>query len=385
MPGSSVTYVGKAILEIDGQSASEELMQDILEISVEESLHLPGMFTIIIENSYFPGDSDNKAWKHEKVFEIGKQIKISFASTITGAQEFSQQKEGSVLEGEITGIEAHFSPSSQAPIIVRGYDISHRLHRGRYNRSFQNCTDSDIVKKIAGEIGIPTAKVDSTGGPHGYSDINGQNGYVFQENQTNMEFLRELAARNGFELFIQDGKLNFRKPKADQSIDLIWLENLHSFRVRVSNSEQVKEVEVRGWDYSKKTVITSQKTTEQVLSKNTYGLGSKTSSAFKGQPPNPKMIVVDQPIYDSVEAAKIAQGLCNELGGEFIVADGIGNGNPEIRPGRLVKLEGMGKYWRLLCYRNPSSILPKNLHYGIYRQRFKRWGYPIPIITPNPS
>lgn len=27
---------------------------------------------------------------------------------------------------------------------VRGYDISHRLHRGRYNRSFLNETDSGM-------------------------------------------------------------------------------------------------------------------------------------------------------------------------------------------------------------------------------------------------
>lgn len=44
-------------------------------------------------------------------------------------------------------MEVHFNEKSEADIIVRGYDISHRLHRGRYNRSFLNETDSDIVKK----------------------------------------------------------------------------------------------------------------------------------------------------------------------------------------------------------------------------------------------
>ena len=65
--------------------------------------------------------------------------------------------------------------------------------------------------------------------------------YAFQENQTNMEFLRQRADRIGFELFLQDGKLNFRKPKADsKKLILKWLTDLHSFRVRVTSAEQVK-------------------------------------------------------------------------------------------------------------------------------------------------
>ena len=56
-------------------------------------------------------------------------------------------------------METHFTSGSQAPIIIRGYDISHRLHRGRYNRSFLNITDADIVKKITGEVGISINKV----------------------------------------------------------------------------------------------------------------------------------------------------------------------------------------------------------------------------------
>ena len=53
MPQNS--YAAKPNLEIDGKSAPEELMNDILQISVEESLHLPGMFTLVINNPYLSG------------------------------------------------------------------------------------------------------------------------------------------------------------------------------------------------------------------------------------------------------------------------------------------------------------------------------------------
>jgi len=340
----AVTYVAEPILEIDGQLASKALMDDIIEIAVEESLHLPGMFTIVIKNDYFPGRSEDETWRHAGLFEIGKTIKIGFGSSTTEAQEFEEEDRDYVLEGEITAMECNFTRDSEAPMMIRGYDISHRLWRGRYNRSFQNMTDTDIVKKIAGEVGIPTGTIDETGGPYGYGDINGSNGYVFQENQTNLEFLRERAARNGFEFFVQDGKLNFRQPKVDESLELKWLKDVHSFQVRVSSAEQVSEVEVRGWDYSQKRSIVETANRGQVHTKNDYGDGAKTSTSFKGKPPTPKMILVDQPVFNAPEARTLAQAVCDELGGEFVHADAKAEGNPKIRPGRVIKLSDLGKY-----------------------------------------
>ncbi len=339
-----VSHRAEPLLEIDGQKASEKLKEDILQISVEESLHLPGMFTIIVRNAYEPGNNEDEPWEHESLFEIGKTVKIGFGSSTTGSEEFDDANQDYVLEGEITAIEAYFTSGAEAPIIIRGYDISHRLHRGKYNRSFQNMTDKDIVNKIAGEVGIPTNKIDDTGAIDGYGDINGSNGYVFQNNQTNMGFLRARAARNGFECFVQDGKLNFREPKSDESLELQWLQDFNSFRVRVNSAEQVKEVEVRGWDYSRKQTIVSTKNTDQVITKTEYGKGKSTSTAFQGKPSTPKMVVVDQSVFTAKEADKIAQALCNELGGNFVHADAKGEGNALIRPGKVVKLSEMGKY-----------------------------------------
>ena len=59
-----------------------------------------------------------------------------------------------------------------------------------------------------------------------------------------MEFLRERAARIGYELFIQDGKLNFCQPESKESLNLKWLNEISTFSIRVTSAEQVKAVEV---------------------------------------------------------------------------------------------------------------------------------------------
>jgi uncharacterized protein involved in type VI secretion and phage assembly len=379
--GNTANYVAQPLLEIDGKTASSnsliaELMEDILQLSVEESLHVPGMFTLVIKNDYFPGKPEQEqVWRYRDLLAIGKPVKIGFQSSTTAAAEFSEEQEGYVLKGEITAIETHFTGESQAPVIVRGYDVSHRLHRGRYNRSFQNMTDSDIVKKITEEIGIEAGTVDASGSPHDY---------VFQENQTNMQFLRERAARIGFELFIQDGKIYFRKPKSNAKLQLKWLTDLHSFRVRVTSAEQVDSVEVRGWDYKeKKAIVSNRNRTKDVITETQNGKGRDTSTKFKLDRTPPKMIVVDQPITSSKEADTLAQALYDELGGEFIYADAKGEGNPEIRPGKIVELKGMGQYSGNYYITETRHLF----HQGVYTTdlsvRGLRGGNLFTMLTPQ--
>jgi len=328
----AVLYIPELLLQVDGTDVSQNLLEDILQVSVEESLHLPGMFILVIKNDYFPGRTEEQSWEYQSLFTIGKKVKIGFVSSTTDDVDFENAIQEYILEGEITAIETEFTSKSQAPMIIRGYDVSHRLHRGRYNRSFQNITDSDLVKQITSEVGISPGTITPTTIVHDY---------VFQENQTNMEFLRERAARMGFELYVQDGKLNFRQPTQDQSLSLTWLEDIHNFHVRVTSAEQVASVEVRGWDYTTKQPIVSTANTEQIITTTDNDKGSKSSTKFNSQP---KMIVVDQPVFTTNEAETIAQSLCNELGGEFVYADAKSEGNPAIRTGRVVALKDLGNY-----------------------------------------
>lgn len=318
-------------IAIDNAEVSGEFLEDILQVSVEESLHLPSMCLLNINNNYYPGRiREDKPWKHDDLLKIGNKIEISLQSSTTA--RFNEEHHEKLFSGEITGIECHFNESSQAPICIRAYDVSHRLHRGRYNRSFQNMTDSDIVEKIVTELNISTAKIAHSGAPHDY---------IFQENQTNMEFLRERAFRLGFELYIKDDKLYFCPPESKEKLNLTWLKEINSFRVRINSTEQVDSVEVRGWDYQQKQAIVAEAKTAKILTHNQYGSGRDVSDKFKSKP---KVTVVDRPVFSNAEAEKIARGLYDRLAGKYVCADAKGEGNPEIQVGKIVMLSDLGKY-----------------------------------------
>ncbi len=374
MPES--TYTARPKLEINGEPAPQKLLDDILQIAIEESLHLSGMFTIVVRNSALPGQTDTKFWEHEPRFAIGKSIRIGFTNSATESKEYNAQKTDWLLSGEVTAIETHFTSGSQAPIIIRGYDASHRLYRGHHNRSFQNMTDTDIVTKIIGEAGIQTGTLDSSGTPHAY---------VFQENQTNIEFLRERASRIGFELFVQDGKLHFRKPKKDRSLELKWMQGLDSFQVRISSAEQVGEVEVRGWDYKQRRAIVANRKSAKILTETGYGDGKDTSSAFQQKPAAPKLIVVDQPIASDEEAEDMAQALFNELSDEFVHADAVAQGHPDIRPGRVVDIKGdlMGKYEGQYYITETHHTYIERVYRTAFSVRGLRGGNLLSLIAPS--
>ena len=376
MSGTQYKPAGITI-EIDGQrmsieNKSDKFMEDILSVSVEESLHMPSMCTLVINNSNFSGrPQQDKIWQHQDLIKIGKTLKIELESSTTA--KFTSDNKNTVFEGEITAIECHFTSNSQAPIFIRAYDVSHRLHRGRHNRSFLDMTDSDIVKKIVGEAGIQKGKIEPSGAPHDY---------VFQENQTNMEFLRQRAFRIGFELYVQDNLLNFSKPQEKESLDLTWLKNLHSFRVKVTSAEQVSSVEVRGWDYQKKTSIVAVAQKEQVITENQNGKGSEINSKFKSTQP-PKMIVVDQPIFSVKEASDMAQAIFNELGGEFISAEAIAEGDPAIRVGKIVNLQEMGQYDGKYYITETRHLYHKRVYTTEFTVRGLRGGAIFNILAPS--
>ena len=86
-------YLSEPKIQIEGQDASPELIKDLLEISVEESLHLPAMFTLVIHNSYLGtvDRSEYQEWRHEKLFKIGTQVKIGFVSSTTQDSKFKKK------------------------------------------------------------------------------------------------------------------------------------------------------------------------------------------------------------------------------------------------------------------------------------------------------
>lgn len=371
----NVNYRALPTVTINDEPLPQDAADSILQIVVEESLHRPSMATLVIRNDYQPGQPDEKPWMLDQYFDISHAITVGFTPS-TPEPEYGialEEVNKEVFSGEITSIDAHFTERTQAPIVVRCYDNSQRLHRGRFSRSFVNKTDSDIVIEIANESDIEIGEIEASGQPHDY---------LFQQNQSNMAFLRQRAELIGFELFFKDGQLHFRKPKPGNTLSLEWLREIRSFRTRVTSIEQVSEVEVRGWDYMLKRPIIAKAESEEVLTSTNNGKGSTTSKKFSGLCP-PKMIVVDRPTFNQPEAEKIAQSVCDELGGQYVTAEATAAGNSDIRPGQMVDLTNMGPHTGTYYITEARHIYSEGIYTTEFSVRGLRSGDLLSALSPQ--
>lgn len=305
-------------LKIGGKNASEEVYRSIISIEVDDSLHLPDMFSIHLRDPNFKlTDSDT--------FELGKLVEIA-ARGDTGTTK--------LLSGEVTAVEPQFSPIAAPTVVVRGYDQSHRLHRAKQTKTFVQETDGDIAKKVARGCGLK-ADVDSTREVHEY---------VCQDNQTDMEFLQDRAKRIGYRLYVEGDTLYFKQaPGADPQVPVLeWGKNLHEFQARETTAQQVTEVIVRSWDPKTKKEIIGRATTP----KGTPETGEQRSggqAVKKAFNIDSKEIVINRPMPTQAAADAQAQSLCDEMGNAFIQVEGSCAGNPAVQAGARVEIKGVAK------------------------------------------
>ena len=238
--------------------------------------------------------------------------------------------------GEVTAIEAEYDALG-ARAIVRGYDHSHRLHRGRRTETYRNVKDSDIAAQIARRAGVQVGTVDDSRTTHEH---------VSQANVSDWEFLQARAREIGFEVLVADGKLQFRKPVASAEapaggdfsskdpLQLVIGQDLLEFRPRITSSEQVKEVEVRGWDPIKKQAVVGSAaagTTSAKLSSNPGAAGRHVREPrLRCRRPSRSR--------RSVRSTLPPQSIAERIGSAFAEADGVVRGNPKLRAGTAVSV-----------------------------------------------
>jgi len=304
-------------IKVGGAAIDDTMVIRLAEVEISLALNMPGMFTLRFE------DDDLVILKDSKV-NLGDAIEISVP----------KDDENDTLEvifsGEVTAIEPEYEYGLRTILNVRGYDLSHRLTHGTYIRTFQNSKDSEIVSTIAGEAGL-TPSVEATTTVYDY---------VMQYNQTNMDFLRQLARRNNYKFFVdKDKKLQFKKAATTvgSAITLNWGDNLLGFYPRLSLTEQVTEVTVRGWDVATKEAIVGTASTATYL----QGIGEeqKGGTAYRSATTkDAKHYEVVHSAIDQTYANALALSILDELNADYVEAEGLCIGDAQLLPGGTVTI-----------------------------------------------
>ena len=299
---------------------------DVMSVTVDHDLDLPAMCLITLKN---PTNKFNAKFKPGDTVEV--KLGGGTRRADTGAGEGDTAP---VFKGEVVGVEAQYKQGGEPKLSVRAFDKLHRLTRGKKSKTYQKQTDQDIASAIASQAGL-SAQCGST------PKIKHE--HVYQHNQDNLSFLRTRAARLGYSIWVDDGKMYFDAPKLDADSGLEFSyeqqpkdgkgDKLKSFNGRLSNAQVVKKVTVRGWDPEKKQEVVGE---EQAKPSK---LGSSNAASSLGDFGEVETYAVDRPIASVEEAKAIAKSMLDEASLSFLTAECEVMGNNKLKAGIVIKIK----------------------------------------------
>jgi phage protein D len=285
------------------------------------------MFRILLNNSQNLS-AQKKRWSEDTDIEPGNMVKIaiSFVSD-------PKNKTHSFI-GRIRSVEINEREESGATVELRGYDLAYDMKKkNSVGKIYNNKKYSDIATEIAASNKLKTSKIETS--KLTYENITRYPG------ESDFFFLKKVSGEIGFETFVQDDSLYFRKPK-DTSKGQITLGDewdILNFRPTMNNAVVFSEVTVNSWDVKKKEMVSGKATLDDIKSGVRIKEFTNAAKNFK----NIKITLGDKVVRSVEEAKNVAVAELKRRNQRFIEAELECTGKPELCPGMTVNIEKVEK------------------------------------------
>jgi phage protein D len=317
---------------IDG-SVQGALVPDIIDVEVEEDVVSAGVFRLRLAIT----PRRDGSWKHldDDRFALWRRAKID--AGYPGSAE-------TIIDGYITHVEARLS--KEDPYLeISGLDVSAAMDLEEKQRAWVNKKDHEIAQDIFSSYGL-SYEVEDTVAEHS-EDV-----ATILQNETDIRFLRRLAARNGFECHVHAGTGFFRSPNMqDPPQKLLAVEfggetNVSDFLVRMDGTPGTL-MEIRRIDPLEKL-----EETETLPASPRRSLGARSLADLRNGQPAGRVLVRNQP-------STIAREMQTRLRQAYEGASGFVTVEGEIdsrvyravlRARRLVTIKGAGESYSGLYY-----------------------------------
>jgi phage protein D len=256
-----------------------------------------------------------------------------------------------VFAGDITGVEASFPSGGVPSMTVVAHDYLHRLSEGSYARGFGPLPDAVIAMILSAEnLLIPMIDPAVMGASTAIAAVN----YVFggagrkQRGQSDLELLKEIAAQYDSDFWVDGDTLylsRFVPKEYTPRLTLRWGESLLDFSPRINT---VGQVEAAAMKFTLREIPLSFLVTV-FFDFDREVLGVKVvpgqAAAGKKSSTGATDTTIDQPVSNPADLINSALVVARELRTKLnnrLTGSGSAVGNPEIRAGAVIRLEGLG-------------------------------------------
>jgi phage protein D len=349
-------YAPAYAVRIGGADIMRKLFVAVSQVEVDMVLGAASRFSFTVTDCYshkFHAFQTGLGADLLKLLAFGTEVEICIGYG-------DAKSTPTAVKGMITEITTNFPESGSPELAIAGYDHGFALTMGKHSRTWKDARDSDAAHKIASFNNL-SATIETTSERHKQ---------IEQNQEGDWEFLKKLADRNHFELYVDEHKtLHFGKPndKAGAVVRLVYGEGLLSFKPEANLARQISKVEIYGWDTQQKKAIIGVATTGEES-----GLSGKSAgqhlNGFVRDPSKRPTLRLRQPVFTQSEANQRAKAALSERAKQFLTGDGESIGLPEVRPDRNVELAGLGVPFSKTYYIQQAT---HKIDANGYRTRFK--------------
>lgn len=322
---SGRTYGARPILTVGGGPLPDAVQAQVREVVVETDAVGPDSCRIVLDDPARDLLSRNPVDLHAEV-----TVSAGRVGERTGVKLF----DGIVYR---LGFDYH---DRGAFTTVVAYDRSYGLYNGVHTATYQNMTDSDLVARIARDLGLRVGRIAATPVVHEH---------VSQINETHWRFLSRRAREIDFLLRVTGSTVDFvRSTPADDGpepgdydsvhrLALVPGHNVERLSVQVTAAQQVTEVEVRGWDPRDKQAIVAT-----APARSRAATLPDRPDAVARRFGSPRHVMVDAPLTSQAECDAMAQAQAERVAGSCVYAEGVAHGDPQLVSGAAVSLGRTG-------------------------------------------
>lgn len=182
-------------ISLGDQPLDDQIAACVLDVSVDQTIDSADHLSMRLAT--WDPDTGKTLWIDDDRFAPGTGL----AARIGYGQSLDR-----VFDGEIVGLGLELRGGEPAVMTVEAYNRLHRLGRGRPAPGTPpeiNTTYGDLVAKIARRYGLTP---DVRG-----SAADQQNDTVNQQNESDLQFIRQIADEIGYEFFVDGKSLVFRE------------------------------------------------------------------------------------------------------------------------------------------------------------------------------
>lgn len=349
-------YAPSYVVRIGGSDLMREHAVAVSQVEVDLVMASASRFSFTLTDCYSHEHQTFRTRSVENLLEL-----LTFGAEVEIFMGYRDVKSMPIaMRGIITAISTNFPESGAPELSIAGYDHGYLLTLGKNSRSWSKKSDSDAVHDIASSKNL-AAIIETT--TEKYPQIE-------QNLESDWDFLKKLALRNEFALYVDETKtLHFapRNSKGVAVVKLVYGQGLLNFKPEANLAGQISKVEIYSWDPIQGKAIVGVATTGEESGRTGESAGKHMKSGLVVDPTKRPTLRLRQPVFTQSEANERAKAALTEVAKNFLTGDGETIGLPEVRPDRNIELAKLGAFSKTYYIEQATHKIDSN---G-YRTKFK--------------